>query len=62
MKKVRQIFVGVMLVVLCIGFTSCSEISEDVNPSLIESVDMDANMDVPGEDPEDDGNSTSTGS
>ncbi len=65
MKKVRQIFVGIMLVVLCVGFTSCSDVSEDMDPILIESVDVDASdIDVKSEDPEeggDDSGSSSTG-
>ncbi|GAB5526382.1 MAG: hypothetical protein Roseis2KO_42540 [Roseivirga sp.] len=51
MKKVRQIFVGIMLVVLCVGFTSCSDVSEDMDPILIESVDA-SDIDVKSEDPE----------
>lgn len=55
MKKVRLIFVGIMLAVLCVGFTSCSDVSEDINPTLIESVDVDAtDIDVKSEDPEGD--------
>ncbi|MCE7993128.1 MAG: hypothetical protein HEP71_14170 [Roseivirga sp.] len=55
MKKVRLIFVGIMLAVLCVGFTSCSDVSEDINPTLIESVDVDAtDIDVKSEDPEND--------
>lgn len=56
MKKVRQIFVGIMLVVLCVGFTSCSDVSEDVDPILIESVDA-SDIDVKSEDPEGEGGS-----
>lgn len=53
MKKVRQIFVGIMLVVMCVGFTSCSDVSEDMDPILIESVDVDTlDIDVKSEDPE----------
>lgn len=63
MKKVRQIFVGIMLVVMCVGFTSCSDVSEDMDPILIESVDVDASdIDVKSEDPEeDDGSEQGTG-
>ena len=57
MKKVRLIFVGIMLAVMCVGFTSCSDVSEDINPTLIESVEVDtSDIDVKSEDPEDDGN------
>lgn len=46
---------GIMLVVLCVGFTSCSDVSEDMDPILIESVDVDASdIDVKSEDPEGD--------
>lgn len=61
MKKVRQIFVGIMLVVLCVGFTSCSDVSEDMDPILIESVDA-SDIDVKSEDPEDDGGKDPNGS
>lgn len=63
MKKVRQIFVGIMLVVLCVGFTSCSDVSEDMDPILIESVDVDASdIDVKSEeDPEEGGGTSGTG-
>ncbi|GEM_PF-6129426 len=63
MKKVRQIFVGIMLVVLCVGFTSCSDVSEDMDPILIESVDVDASdIDVKSEDPEgEEGSGTGSG-
>jgi hypothetical protein len=53
MKMVRQIFVGIMLVVLCVGFTSCDHVSEDMDPTLIESVHVDTlDIDVKSEDPE----------
>lgn len=61
MKMVRQIFVGIMLVVLCVGFTSCDHVSEDMDPTLIESVDVDTlDIDVKSEDPEDDGKDPNT--
>lgn len=62
MKKVRLIFVGIMLAVLCVGFTSCSDVSEDINPTLIESVDVDAiDIDVKSEDPEETGEEEGSG-
>lgn len=62
MKKVRLIFVGIMLAVLCVGFTSCSDVSEDINPTLIESVDVDAtDIDVKSEDPEEGGEEEGSG-
>lgn len=58
MKKVRQIFVGIMLVVLCVGFTSCSDVSEDMDPILIESVDA-SDIDVKSEEDPEEGGGTS---
>lgn len=47
---------GIMLVVLCVGFTSCSDVSEDMDPTLIESINVDAlDIDVKSEDPEEEG-------
>ena len=38
MKMLRLIFAGVLLAFVCVGFSSCTHNSEDIDPILIENV------------------------
>ena len=52
MKKVRLIFVGIMLAIVCVGFTSCGH-EVDMDPITTEEVENGViDIDVRGEDPE----------
>ena len=61
MKKVRLIFVGIMLAIVCVGFTSCGH-EADMDPITTEEVENGViDIDVRGEDPEDEGNNSNSG-
>jgi len=55
MKKVRLIFVGIMLAIVFVGFTSCGH-EADMDPIVTENViDEGLDIDVRGEDGEEEG-------
>ena len=57
MKKVRLIFVGIMLALFCVGFTSCGHEEGDMDPVTLELIEDTASDDGGGE--EDKGSSGS---
>ena len=62
MKKVRLIFVGIMLAIVCVGFTSCGH-EADMDPVNTETVENGVlDIDVRGEDPEEGGEGDGSGS
>ena len=61
MKKVRLIFVGIMLAIVCVGFTSCGH-EADMDPITTENVENGVlDIDVRGEDPEEVGDESGGG-
>ena len=60
MKKVRLIFVGIMLALFCVGFTSCGH-EADMDPVLTEEVGDGLDIDVRGEDGEEEESSGEKG-
>ena len=53
MKKVRLIFVGIMLAIVCVGFTSCGH-EADMDPIGLETVELN-DVESEGSESEDEG-------